>query len=106
MEVFFFAKGARSCSIVGAAFCLGINLFETYLLGEALKLGVAWRRIAFAHEEHVQAAFLLARLKKDRGKTFMLFVQEKRDEDARLQAGVELLVVRRRFTVAYPRFIR
>jgi hypothetical protein len=62
VELFFFSNGFRNCSIVGATFCLGFDVFDTVLVFidglENLVLG-DWRS-AREHEEHVQAALLRA----------------------------------------------
>ena len=63
MVAFFFAKGARNCSIVGAAFCCGLEVFEIVLLTEGLKKE-GFRRLLFEQELqiHVVASLPTIRL--------------------------------------------
>ena len=70
--LFFFWKGARNCSIVGAAFCLGLDDSEMFRLIEGLKKVVEGLcRLDFAHDEHSQAAFLRPKPDTKRGKFFI-----------------------------------
>lgn len=58
--------------MVGTAFCLGFEDSEICRLTEGLKRGVEILcRVAFAHDEHTQAAFLRTRPGKKRGKVFI-----------------------------------
>ena len=67
--LFFFWKGARNCSIVGTAFCLGFEDSEICRLIAGLKKGVEdLCRVAFAHDEHTQTAFLRPKPDNKRGK--------------------------------------
>jgi len=71
--LFFFWKGARNCSIVGTAFCLGFEDSEICRLIEGLKNGVEdLCRVDFAHDEHIQAASLRAKPDNKRGKEFIV----------------------------------
>lgn len=58
--------------MVGTAFCLGFEDSEICRLTEGLKKGVEILcRVAFAHDEHTQAAFLRTRPGKKRRKVFI-----------------------------------
>jgi len=71
--LFFFWKGARNCSIVGTAFCLGFEDSERCRLIDGLKNGVEGRcRVVFAHDEHTQAASLRPKPDNKRGKEFIV----------------------------------
>jgi hypothetical protein len=73
--VFFFCEGARNSSHVGAACCLGFEVFEICLVViERLKKGVAgFRRVGFAQDEHTQAASLRPKPNNIRGNWFIVF---------------------------------
>lgn len=73
--LFLSLKGARNCSMVGAAFCLVFELSEMDLLVEGLKEGVdGFRRVAFvAHGEHTQAVSFRANWPHNRGMPFIVY---------------------------------
>lgn len=70
--VFFFANGARSCSIVGATFWRGLEVSWIERRREGLKKGVEGFEIPFAQEEHIQGAFLRLAPDKRRVNVFMI----------------------------------
>jgi hypothetical protein len=72
VDVFFFANGARNCSIVGATFCRGFEVSWIYLLKDGLKKGGLG--VDFAQLEHIQAPSLRERPRIRRGKVFMFCV--------------------------------
>jgi len=74
VEVFFFAKGARNCSIVGAAFCRGLEELDIVRFIERLKKGVwGFALVVCAQELQIQApASLAASLEEARGNWFIL----------------------------------
>lgn len=58
--------------MVGTAFCLGLEDSEICRLIEGLERGVEdLCRVAFAHDEHTQAAFLRTEPGINRGKGFI-----------------------------------
>ncbi len=58
--------------MVGTAFCLGFEDSEICRLIEGLKRGVEdLCQVAFAHDEHTQAAFSRAKPDNKRGKEFI-----------------------------------
>lgn len=73
VDVFFFAKGARNCSIVGATFCLGFEVSWMLLFSEGLKKGVRpIFCVELAQLEHTQAPSLRTSTENRRGKEFIV----------------------------------
>lgn len=61
MELFFFAKGALNCSIVGAAFCCGLEELDIVRFVDWLKKGVCgFDRADFVQELQTQNPASLA----------------------------------------------
>lgn len=68
-------NGARNCSIVGAAFCLGFELLEIPRV-KGLKVWAAGLWLALEQDEHVQAEDGGLRIRREHnlGMTFMVLV--------------------------------